>query len=147
MTSAETKWFRVAECGSIPAREGRAVEIASKQVAIFNLGKEFVAVENRCPHKSGPLADGILSGRTIVCPLHAWKFDLATGMPVNHQESGACLKSFPTRIENGVICVEVPIGEEMETEIPQACESTDRPLRWVARKPILPSNTPQLPQR
>ena len=93
MSSTGKKWFRVVPCNSIPVREGRTVEIASRQVAIFNLGDRFVAVENRCPHRGGPLADGIISGGAIVCPLHAWKFDLQTGKSVNHARIGCMLKN------------------------------------------------------
>jgi nitrite reductase (NADH) small subunit len=147
MSSVEKKWVRVAESASFPMREGRAVEIGGRQLAIFNLGKEFVAVENRCPHRGGPLADGLLSGNTIVCPLHTWKFDLLTGVSVNHQESGACLKIFATQEIDGVVCVEVPTCVEEEETMPMACDSPDRPLRWVARKPITAANPPQPPQQ
>ncbi|HWZ97148.1 MAG TPA: nitrite reductase small subunit NirD [Candidatus Dormibacteraeota bacterium] len=146
MTATEKKWFRVAPCNSIPVREGRAVEIASRQMAIFNLGERFVAVENRCPHRGGPLADGIVSGNAIVCPLHAWKFDLLSGSSVNHQESEACLKAFPVRIEAGIVSVELPLGADEEEGAPLICDSPDRPLRWVARKPLTPA-TPLEPRQ
>lgn len=136
MNEGSSKWFRVAGVEAIPAREGRAVEVASKQLAIFNLGDRFVAVENKCPHRSGPLADGILAGNTIVCPLHTWKFDLATGNSVNHAESGLCLRLFTVKVDGDVICVQLPqVGEEAGDAVPN-CEIPDRPLRWVARKPL-----------
>ena len=135
MNRDETRWFRIASCEDFPLREGRAVEIASRQLAIFNLGDHFVAVENKCPHKNGPLADGIVSGTTVVCPLHAWKFDLIVGNSVNHAESGACLKLFPVRIEEGIVAVSLPITAEEVSESPVA-EAPDRPLRWVARKAL-----------
>ena len=58
MTCTGKRWFRIVPCESIPAREGRLVEIAQRQIAIFNLGDSFLAVENRCPHRGGPLSDG-----------------------------------------------------------------------------------------
>jgi nitrite reductase (NADH) small subunit len=145
MSGGEKKWVRVAQSVLFPVREGRAVDVGTKQLAIFNLGKEFAAVENRCPHRGGPLADGLLSGNTIVCPLHTWKFDLVSGISVNHKETGACLRIFATRVEDGVVCVEVPVGVEDET-IPMVCDSPDRPLRWVARKPITAANSSQQQQ-
>jgi len=147
MSLAEKKWVRVAAGESFPLREGRAVEIAGRQVAIFNLGNEFVAVENKCPHRGGPLADGLLSGNAIVCPLHTWKFDLQSGISVNHQESGACLKIFATQVRDGVVCVEVPAHLNDEETAPPACDSPDRPLRWVARKPVAAANPSQPPQQ
>lgn len=135
MSSDDTRWFRIATADRFPLREGRAVEVASRQLAIFNLGDRFVAVENKCPHKSGPLADGIVSGTTIVCPLHSWKFDLVAGNSVNHAESGACLNLFPVRVEEGIVAVNLPAASE-ESSCPPRQEIPDRPLRWVERKPL-----------
>ena len=73
------RWVRLASCDSIPLREGRAVRVAEREIAVFNLGDRFLAVDNECPHRGGPLADGIVSGAAVVCPLHAWKIDLETG--------------------------------------------------------------------
>lgn len=135
MSGVETKWVRIASSDVFPLREGRAVEIASRQLAIFNLGSHFVAVENKCPHKNGPLADGIVSGTAVTCPLHAWKFDLIAGNSVNHPESGACLRLFPVCVEDGIVAVNLPITTEEQSE-PARHEIPDRPLRWVERKPL-----------
>src|SRR5690348_6307114 len=75
----QEKWVRITRCENIPLREGRAVRVGNRDIAVFNLGGRFLAVENRCPHQAGPLADGIISGNTVVCPLHAWKVDLECG--------------------------------------------------------------------
>src|SRR6266567_3699237 len=75
-TRAESnRWIRIARCHDIPLREGRAVKVGNREIAIFNLGSRFLAVDNRCPHKGGPLADGIISGAAVVCPLHAWSME------------------------------------------------------------------------
>ena len=66
-------WVRVTTVENIPLREGRAVRVGDDEIAIFNLGDRFVACENSCPHRGGPLADGIVSGSSVVCPLHAYK--------------------------------------------------------------------------
>ena len=100
-------WIRIAYCRDIPLREGRAVKIGSREVAIFNLGDRFLAVENRCPHKGGPLADGIVSGTTVVCPLHAWKMSLETGMGVSGPSTASCVATFHTRVENDVILLQI----------------------------------------
>lgn len=100
-------WIRIAYCRDIPLREGRAVKIGSREIAVFNLGNRFLAVENRCPHKGGPLADGIVSGTTVVCPLHAWKMNLETGKGANGPSASSCIETFPTRVEGGVVLIEV----------------------------------------
>ena len=99
-------WVRIAYCRDIPLREGRAVKICDREIAIFNLGERFLAVENRCPHKGGPLADGIVSGATVVCPLHAWKMSLETGKGVNGPSASSCVEIFRTRVEGGVVSLE-----------------------------------------
>jgi nitrite reductase (NADH) small subunit len=106
MKEANT-WIRIASCRDIPLREGRAVRIGSREVAIFNLGDRFLAIENRCPHKGGPLADGIVSGSTVVCPLHAWKISLETGKGVSAPSAMSCVETFRTRVEGEIIFVEM----------------------------------------
>jgi len=102
-------WVRVTHCKNIPLREGRAVRLGDREIAIFNLGNRFLAVENRCPHQGGPLCDGIVSGSSVVCPLHAWKLDLEDGRVQRPAgESNKCVETFATRTENGMILVEVP---------------------------------------
>lgn len=102
MKEAKT-WVRIALCHDIPLREGRAVKVGNRDIAIFNLGDRFLAVDNRCPHKGGPLADGIVSGAAVVCPLHAWKISLETGEGANSSSASSCVETFRTRVEHGVI--------------------------------------------
>ncbi len=105
---AESKrWARIALCDDIPLREGRAVKVGNREIAIFNLGDRVLAVDNRCPHKGGPLADGIVSGAAVVCPLHAWKMSLETGEGLNTASASSCVETFRTRVEHGVIFLEI----------------------------------------
>lgn len=69
----------------IPPGEGRTFHIESHAIAVFRTRDETVhAVEALCPHKQGPLADGLLGDGKIVCPLHAFKFDMTTGEPIGN---------------------------------------------------------------
>jgi nitrite reductase (NADH) small subunit len=104
------KWVRITATENIPLREGRAVQVNGRIVAIFNLGDRFLALENHCPHRGGPLADGIVSVGTVVCPLHAWKVDLTTGSVTNQPENPQCVKTFPTRVESGMIFIELSVA-------------------------------------
>jgi nitrite reductase (NADH) small subunit len=64
----------------IPIGEGRAIAAGATEVAVFRLRDGSVrALAARCPHRGGPLADGLLDGRVVVCPLHGRSYDLATG--------------------------------------------------------------------
>lgn len=107
-------WIRIAYCRDIPLREGRAVKIGSREIALFNLGDRFLAVENRCPHQGGPLADGIVSGATVVCPLHAWKMSLETGRGVGGASASSCVETFRTRVEGEVVLLELTNHKQCE---------------------------------
>jgi nitrite reductase (NADH) small subunit len=104
-------WIRVTETENIPLREGRAVQIGDREIAIFNLGEKFVACDNACPHRGGPLADGIVSGTHVVCPLHAYKICLETG---NVTKPEVCVKvdTYEVRVEGGVVLVDLEEAEE-----------------------------------
>jgi nitrite reductase (NADH) small subunit len=129
MTS-EKAWLRTAYCNAIPLREGRAVRVAGRDIAIFNLGSRFVAVENRCPHRGGPLADGIVSGANVVCPLHAWKFSLEDGTGISAPSQGSCVQTFATRVEDGIVWLELPLGPENDDEVPPACMEAEHEWNW-----------------
>ena len=104
------RWLRITDADRIPVREGRAAFVAGREIAIFNLGDAFVAVDNRCPHQGGPLADGIVANGAIVCPLHAWKISLRTGAVERPSGMHDCVRSYRTRVEAGVVLVELPIA-------------------------------------
>jgi nitrite reductase (NADH) small subunit len=63
----------------VPTGEGRAVTIDGRRLAIFNAESGWFALDASCPHRGGPLADGIVGERSVICPLHERRFDLATG--------------------------------------------------------------------
>ena len=99
-------WIRIAACASIPPREGRAAVVGDKLIAIFNLGDRFLAVDNQCPHQSGPLCDGIVAGDAVVCPLHAWKVNLETGAIARPADQQHSVRTYATRVDDGVISIE-----------------------------------------
>ncbi len=109
------KWIRVTEIGNIPPLEGRPVRIGEREVAIFNLNGRFVTIDNQCPHTGGPLCDGIVSGATVGCPLHGWHFALDTGMAIRASRP-ACVATYPTRVEDGVVLVAIDQGSRIESE-------------------------------
>ena len=97
-------WIRITRAENIPLREGRSVRLGDEEIAIFNLGDRYVAVDNSCPHRGGPLCDGMVAGDAVVCPLHGWKISLDTGVVVKPE---VCVKvgTYPVSVEDGVIRV------------------------------------------
>jgi nitrite reductase (NADH) small subunit len=75
----------------IPVGEGRAVAAGEAQVAVFRLRDGTLrALGAVCPHRGGPLADGLLDGRVVVCPLHGFTYDLASGAETANGGPPAC---------------------------------------------------------
>lgn len=105
------RWVRVTACDNIPLREGRAVVLAGRTIAIFNLGDRFLAADNECPHQGGPLCDGIVAGDSVICPLHAWRVQLETGTVERPAAAATCVRTYPTRIEEGVVMLGLPDPE------------------------------------
>ena len=100
---------RVAGLAEIPPGEGRAYEVDGTRVAVFHTraGRVF-ATQAECPHRKGPLADGLVGGTTVVCPLHDRIFDLATGAPI----VGECsIQVYPVRVaQDGAILLTLAHG-------------------------------------
>jgi nitrite reductase (NADH) small subunit len=109
---SEHHWIRITPCENVPPREGRAVRIGEREIALFNLGDSFLATDNRCPHQGGPLCDGIVTGTSVVCPLHAWKVNLGDGAverPAHAREH--CVATYPVRVEDGIVLIALPRSE------------------------------------
>jgi 3-phenylpropionate/trans-cinnamate dioxygenase ferredoxin subunit len=88
--------------------ESRIVEIEGRKVGVFNAGGELYAVEDRCSHDDGPLAEGPFDPerKTVECPRHGSLFDLTTGRPKT-LPAYLPVDTFPVRVEDGVIKLEV----------------------------------------
>ena len=83
---------------------GKTVAIGSKELAVFKLENgEFRAIENRCPHKGGVLAEGIVSGPFVYCPMHDWKICMSDGS-VQAPDEG-CVKTFQVEVHNGEVFI------------------------------------------
>jgi nitrite reductase (NADH) small subunit len=83
ITSNEVRIVNVGPVERIPLGEGRNVEVEGEAVAVFRTrAGQVYAVQATCPHRGGPLADGLVGGSRVVCPMHSYAFELSTGEPV-----------------------------------------------------------------
>ena len=96
-----TPTIRLGRASRIPEGQGRCYVIGSDEIAVFRQrdGRIF-ATENRCPHRQGPLAEGVLGGGRIICPLHGHQFNLETGAG---SEPAECVRIFAVREVDGDI--------------------------------------------
>ena len=122
-----SKWYSVADEGAIPLREGRRVVYQDYEAALFNLGGEYLAVDNRCPHKQGPLADGIVAGKAVFCPLHNWKISLENGCALSGGKGQ--VKSYPVKVLRGKVCVAFEEGALSEACNEPTANSLTEPVR------------------
>ena len=91
---------------AIPRRGARVLRARGRAIALFRTTDDRVyALEDRCPHRGGPLSQGIVHGHCVTCPLHEWVIDLESGEATGPDE-GATAR-FPVRIEDGRILVAV----------------------------------------
>ena len=108
-------WIRITKTENVPLREGRSVRIGDHEIAIFNLGDRFAAIDNDCPHRGGPMCDGIVSGSTVVCPLHGWKISLDSGV-VLRPEVCVRVETYPVQVIDGTVVVQLPLSKNKEEE-------------------------------
>lgn len=96
------RWVNVGVADDVPRLGSRRVETPSGEIAVFRTANdEFFALDNRCPHRGGPLSEGIVHGRFVTCPLHNLVLSLLDGSAENPDEG--CAKPYPVRIEDGHI--------------------------------------------
>lgn len=100
-----TNWIDIGPLENIPTRGARVVRTGMGCVAVFRTGDDEVfALEDRCPHKGGPLSEGIVHGQSVTCPLHNWVFDLETGQARGADDG--TVATYAARIEDGRILLD-----------------------------------------
>ena len=95
------QFIKVARRGDIPDGAGRVIEINGRLIALFHSGGQFYAIDNACLHQSGSLGEGEVYGTRVVCPLHGWEYDFATGSNVD--DPSMKLTCFEVKVEGDEI--------------------------------------------
>jgi nitrite reductase/ring-hydroxylating ferredoxin subunit len=72
-------FVRVCKTEDVKAGCGRSIEISGKPLALFNVDGGFYAINDVCGHRGGPLGEGELDGKTVICPWHGWRYNVTTG--------------------------------------------------------------------
>lgn len=106
---AAAVWRDICDLTLIPRQGARVVAGPGGDIALFRTADDAVfALDDRCPHKGGPLSQGIVHGHHVTCPLHSWLIDLADGQAVAPDIGG--VRHYPVRVEAGRVQLRVPIG-------------------------------------
>jgi nitrite reductase (NADH) small subunit len=100
------EWKTICRVDDIPMLGARRVQRAlGAEVAVFrNAENKVFALLDRCPHKGGPLSQGIVHGDSVTCPLHSWHIGLADGCARGADEG--CTTAFAVRVVNGVVALD-----------------------------------------
>lgn len=99
-------WIEVGKLEEIPRLGSRVVESDGEEIAVFRTAEDHLfALRNRCPHKNGPLSEGIVHGNKVACPLHNWDIDLTSGEAVAPDKG--CTRRFEVKLDGGRILLAI----------------------------------------
>jgi nitrite reductase (NADH) small subunit len=106
-----SRWIDVGAAVDIPRRGARRIATPFGDIAVFRTGDGAVfALRDRCPHKQGPLSQGIVHGRSVTCPLHGWTIDLASGEPTGADAGKGCTPRLAVQVtEEGRVLIAGPV--------------------------------------
>jgi nitrite reductase (NADH) small subunit len=102
-----SNWIEIGTLNDIPVLGSRIVRTASGDIAVFRTADDEVfALDDRCPHKGGPLSQGIVHNKRVTCPLHNFVIELRSGTAVAPDEG--CTRAHPIKVENDIVwlCVQ-----------------------------------------
>lgn len=83
----------------------RVYQVGTREIAVFHIQGRYYAVDNVCPHRGGPIAEGERKGTVVTCPWHAWSFEVTTGQCTFH--AAARLETFAVRVEEGKLKIQL----------------------------------------
>ena len=106
------QWTDVLDINDIPRLGARVVRHGAIDIAVFRTADDAVfALEDRCPHKGGPLSQGIVHGKRVACPMHNWKIELDSGCAVAPDQG--CAREFPVKVEGGRVMIDLAAVERV----------------------------------
>ena len=102
----EENWIEVGQVEDVPRLGARVIKTDDGNIGLFRTAEdEIFALRDECPHKKGPLSQGIVHGKKVTCPLHNWNINLDSGEAVAPDEG--CTASFPIKIEGSTIFIAI----------------------------------------
>ena len=105
------KWINIAKAAEIGPGHRIVVQFDGENIAIFNTGKDFYAIDNACPHQGGPLSEGTLAGELVTCPWHGWQYDLKSGCPITTPN----VRTYPLRLQGDVLQIAITPEEAVNS--------------------------------
>jgi nitrite reductase (NADH) small subunit len=104
MNAMTGEWLNVGSVDDVPLRGARTIATRQGDIAVFKAADGVLfALWDRCPHRGGPLSQGIIHGHAVTCPLHNWVISLKTGTAQG--VDNGCVRKVPLKVEDGRICL------------------------------------------
>ena len=104
-------WIAIGSISEIPLRGARCINTPSGKIAVFRTGDDRVfAIDDHCPHKGGPLSQGIVHGASVTCPLHNWVISLETGKALGADQG--CVRTIAVKREGDTILISLDTQAE-----------------------------------
>ena len=100
------EWVRAIAVAELPAGNCMELSVGGKPVALYNVGGTFFATSNVCIHRGGPLGQGTLEGHDVMCPWHAWTWDVRSGE--NTANSSLRIPTYEVKVEGEQVLVRLP---------------------------------------
>ncbi len=105
MTMMEKTWIEIGALEDVPRQGARIVKTRTGCVAVFRTADDEVfAIDDKCPHKGGPLSQGIVHGTAVTCPLHNWVISLESGSAMGADEGR--VRTYGVMVKNGRIFID-----------------------------------------
>jgi nitrite reductase (NADH) small subunit len=99
------EYLNLAEVSQVPSGRGLTVRVGEREFAVFERAGNFYVLDGRCPHRGGPLGEGVTENGHVYCPMHGWQFDLATGACLENAEKA--VGCYPVRVLDGKIQIKI----------------------------------------
>ena len=105
------QWIAIGHLADIPQRGARCIETPQGKITVFRTADDRVfAIDDHCPHRGGPLSQGIVHGASVTCPLHNWVISLETGKAEGADEGA--VRTVPLKVEDGTLYIAAAVAVE-----------------------------------
>ncbi len=108
----ESPWTDLGPADNFPNDQQACIDALGVRLVVMNVGGEFYAVENICPHAGRPLGDGERRGMTITCPYHGYTYHIKTGKSIVNPDDEMPVRTFPIRLHRGRVEAQLSTQKE-----------------------------------
>ncbi len=97
-------FVKAAHVKDVKPGEGKVVSLNGQEIALFSVDGKIHAIQNNCPHRGGPLGEGMLDDAVVTCPWHGWRFNVVTG---KSSSMPMAIKTYHVKVENDDVLVDL----------------------------------------